>query len=78
MILADLKGPGLITYFYITDGSRGHFYPGLVLEVFWDEEMEPSIRVPLSDFFGAFESQTIDYQSLPMHINHFVTCATCP
>jgi len=74
-ILADLQGPGLITYFYITDSSRGHFHEGLVLKVFWDKEENPSIWVPLSDFFGAFESRAIDYQSLPMQINHY--CYMC-
>jgi hypothetical protein len=75
VVLADLRGPGLVTYFYITDDSGGRLYPGLVLRVFWDGETEPSIHCPLSDFFGAFETKTIDYQSLPMQINHF--CYMC-
>jgi Protein of unknown function (DUF2961) len=77
-LLADVKGPGKITYFYYTDDSHfdptagtGFMYPGLVLEVFWDNASEPSIRVPLWSFFGAFERRTVDYQSLPMQINHY-------
>jgi len=76
-VLADLGGPAKVTYFYITDDSfasptegTGALYPGLVLEVFWDDAAEPSIRVPLWAFFGAFERTAIDYQSLPMQINH--------
>jgi hypothetical protein len=34
-----------------------------VLKVFWDDEKEPSIHVPLADFFGAIGGKTIDYQS---------------
>jgi hypothetical protein len=74
-VLADLKGPGKVTYWYITDNSSGRFYAGLVLKVFWDGESEPSIAVPLSDFFGAMGGKTIDYQSAPMQINHF--CYMC-
>jgi Protein of unknown function (DUF2961) len=47
----------------------------LVLRVFWDDESEPSILAPLSDFFGAVGGKTIDYQSAPIQINHF--CYMC-
>ena len=30
VLLAQLQGPGKVTYFYITDDSQGKFYPGLV------------------------------------------------
>jgi len=69
-ILADLEGPGKVTYFYITDDTVGKWYPGLVLKVFWDDEKYPSIQVPLSDFFGAIGGKTIDYQSAFLQINH--------
>ncbi len=70
LVLADLAGPGKVTYLYITDDTQVRWYPGLVLKVFWDGETEPSIQVPLSDFFGAIGGKTIDFQSLPMQINH--------
>ncbi len=75
VLLADLQGPGKVTYFYITDDTQGKFFPGLVLKVLWDDETEPSILVPLSDFFGALHGRTIDYQSAPMQINH--ACFMC-
>ncbi len=75
ILLADLTGPGKVTYFYITDGTQGRWYAGLVLKVFWDEELQPSIQAPLSDFFGAIGGQTLDYQSVPMQINH--ACFMC-
>jgi hypothetical protein len=84
-LLADISGPGKVTYFYYTDDSHAHatdgtgfMYPGLVLEVFWDDAAEPSIRVPLWAFFGAFERKTIDYQSLPMQINHYCYMSYLP
>ena len=85
IVLADIGGPGKITYFYYTDDSHGHategtgfMYPGLVLEVFWDDAAEPSIRVPLWAFFGAFDRKTIEYQSLPMQINHYCYASYLP
>jgi hypothetical protein len=75
VVLAELRGPGKVTYWYITDNTRGKWYPGLVLRVFWDDETDPSINVPLADFFGAIAGRTIDYQSLPMQINHL--CYMC-
>jgi hypothetical protein len=74
-VLADLKGPGKVTYFYITDDTQVKWYPGLVLKVFWDDEAEPSIQAPLSDFFGAMAGQTIDYQSALLQVNH--ACYMC-
>jgi hypothetical protein len=69
-VLADLKGPAKVTYFYITDDTQDRLYPGLVLEMRWDDEAEPSVRAPLPDFFGAVGGKTIEYQSAAMAINH--------
>jgi len=76
--LANLKGPAKVTYFYITDSSGGKLYAGLVLKVFWDDESEPSIQSPLADFFGAMGGKTIDYQSVPVQINHFCYMSYLP
>jgi hypothetical protein len=73
--LADLEGPGKVTYWYITDNTQGQWYPGLVLKIFWDQETEPSIWTPLADFFGALGGKTVDYQSAPMQVNHL--CYMC-
>jgi hypothetical protein len=81
-VMADLNGPGKVTYLYFTDSGFGSIYEGIVLKVFWDNASEPSIRVPLSDFFGAlvseFSTKSIDYQSLPMQINHFCHMSYMP
>jgi hypothetical protein len=69
-VLADFKGSGKVTYFYITDDTVGNWYRGLVLKVYWDGETVPSIQVPLADFFGAIAGKSVDYQSAPMQINH--------
>ena len=68
----------LSTVQYITDDSlfhrtdtTGFAYPGLILRVYWDESDKPSINVPLWEFFGNFNRESIDYASLPMAVNHW-------
>lgn len=70
--LANLAGPGMVTYLYITDstGESGDLYSGLTLKVYWDDEKEPSVWVPLWDFFGALDRTPIDYQSALLQLNH--------
>ncbi len=76
--LANIEGAGKITYFYLTDDSHGELHPGLVLKVYWDDAKEPSINVPLWNFFGAFESKTIDFQSRFIQVNHMCYMSTLP
>ena len=75
LVLADVKGPGKITYFYITDDTGGNWYPGLVLKVYWDGETNPSIEAPLEDFFGAIGGRNTDFESAFFQINHY--CYMC-
>lgn len=77
MTLGELVGPGKVTYLYFTDDSHaypnegtGTTYQGLVLKIYWDDALTPSVQVPLWSFFGAFARKTIDYQSSVMQINH--------
>jgi hypothetical protein len=51
--LADLKGPGIIVQFWLTvDSPDPYFLRRLVLRMYWDDESNPSVEVPLGDFFG--------------------------
>lgn len=53
MVVADLKGPGVITHIHTT---RHHpealLSRGIVIEIYFDGEEEPAVRSPLADFFG--------------------------
>lgn len=55
LVLADVDGPGVIRHIWITVADRTAAGPfvlrDLVLRMFWDEEAEPSVEVPLGDFF---------------------------
>jgi hypothetical protein len=76
--LAKLNGPGLINHFYITDkpsdfnySKATNFAPGLILKIYWDNAVSPSVNVPLSDFFGAFTGKPIDYETFGIEVQHF-------
>lgn len=52
-VLLDLDGPGVIRRLWITVASRDPDYlRRIALEMYWDGEAEPSVAVPLGDFFG--------------------------
>src|SRR5690606_33855779 len=52
-VLADIEGPGVITRIWITINSPDpHFLRRIVLRMFWDDEVAPSVEVPVGDFFG--------------------------
>lgn len=48
VILMDVDGPGIIQHIWMVEGlSRAN-----VLRFYWDEESQPSIEVPVPDFFA--------------------------
>ncbi len=50
----NTKGPGVITRIWITIDSRDpHFLRRILLRMYWDDEDEPSVEVPVGDFFGS-------------------------
>lgn len=61
-LFADLQGPGIVTHFFCTIGNPNKRRPEcgigteefnvrkVVLNVYWDDETEPSIQAPLGDF----------------------------
>ncbi|GAA5144573.1 DUF2961 domain-containing protein [Pseudonocardia eucalypti] len=47
--LAEVAGPGVIQHIWLTTDRRN--LRGLVLRMYWDDSPEPSVAVPLGDFF---------------------------
>ncbi len=65
--LLDVTGPGCITHIWFTSHSiESNWLRKLVLKMYWDGETEPSVLVPVGDFFGIGHAQTTNYTSLPM------------
>lgn len=51
VVIADLKGPGIITMIHFAMPEKLKLDRSIVLRIFWDGEKSPSVEVPLVDFF---------------------------
>ncbi|MBI5094788.1 MAG: DUF2961 domain-containing protein [Candidatus Hydrogenedentes bacterium] len=70
LVLADLKGPGVINHFWNTIASSERGYSRLlVLRMYWDGETEPSVECPIGDFFGIGHGLDVPYDSEPMRVS---------
>ena len=65
--LLDVQGAGKITHVWMTSACRepDHLRKCL-LKMYWDGEEEPSVLVPLGDFFGVGHSTARTFFSLPL------------
>lgn len=51
--IAEMEGPGVITRIWITFKSHdSNFLRLILLRMYWDGEENPSVEVPVGDFFG--------------------------
>jgi hypothetical protein len=58
--LLNVQGSGCITHIWFTGASVEEDYlRKLLLKIYWDDESEPSVLVPMGDFFGIGHAQTI-------------------
>ena len=65
--LMDTEGPGRITHIWITvDPVR---YRDFILRMYWDGETEPSVEVPLGDFFCCGFTKPLNITSIPINVN---------
>src|SRR3954451_6279480 len=73
--MLDVPGAGVVTHIWMTVAAprtvrhprsqRPDLLRRLVLRAWWDGEDEPSIAVPLGDFFGVGHGRTTNFVSLP-------------
>ena len=64
VILADLKGPGTIRHFWLTLSSAPpEVFRSLTLDIFYEGMAEPSVSVPLLDFFGLPHGRRAEFYS---------------
>lgn len=65
VVLADLAGPGVVRHLWCTvPPGRPERLRALGLEVRYDGRAEPSIAVPLLDFFGLPHGRPVAYHSI--------------
>jgi hypothetical protein len=66
-VLLDVEGAGCVTHIWMTPASiEADYLRKLVLRMYWDGEPEPSVFVPLGDFFGMGHGETATFWSLPL------------
>lgn len=70
VVLADLAGPGTLRHIWMTlELWAPEVMRALRFEVFYDGMAEPSISVPLLDFFGLPHGRVAEYYSALISIN---------
>ena len=52
VVIADVKGPGVITMIHFALPDHGPLNRDVLLRMYWDGESSPSVDVPLVDFFA--------------------------
>lgn len=76
-VLADLKGPGIITHIWMTflgpephpwaqEGAANH--KEMILRIFWDGQEEPGVEAPVGDFFASGFGLRMEVKSLPVQV----------
>jgi len=63
--LANIEGPGAIQHIWMTPAGKWRY---TILRFYWDDEEEPSVEVPVGDFFAA-ASEYRQISSLAVCVN---------
>jgi len=70
--IADIEGPGIIRHIWCTVGQHtknGDFVlRNLIVRMYWDNEKEPSVEVPLGDFFCCGFGTKCEVNSIPITV----------
>jgi len=64
--LAEIDGSGAIQHIWMTPTGNWRFY---VIRFYWDDEKEPSVEVPVGDFFGMGWGEYSNLNSLAICVN---------
>lgn len=71
-VIAELDGPGKITHIWMTPNSMDIRIPrAFVLRAYWDGAQEPSVEVPLGDFFAVGNGMRATVNSLPVKVSSY-------
>ncbi len=64
--MAEIEGPGAIQHIWMTPTGNWKFS---IIRIYWDDEKEPSVEVPVGDFFGMGWNEYTHLNSLPIQVN---------
>ncbi|MBU5444528.1 glycoside hydrolase family 172 protein [Paenibacillus sp. MSJ-34] len=65
--MADVVGPGAIQHIWLT--CLPNVWRTLILRIYWDGEEQPSVEVPVGDFFCNGWCERSNVNSLPVAVN---------
>ena len=65
-VMAEIQGPGAIQQIWMTPAGNWRFS---ILRFYWDGEKEPSVEVPVGDFFACGWGKFAQVSSLPVCVN---------
>lgn len=66
LTIAEIQGSGAIQHIWMTPTGNWRFS---ILRFYWDDEKEPSVEVPVGDFFGMGWGVFAPLNSLPVTVN---------
>src|SRR5512136_3293143 len=53
IVLADMRGPGVVTHLWVTIAANEYGWPRLLrLRIYYDGNATPSVDAPIGDFFA--------------------------
>ncbi|MGE5520163.1 MAG: DUF2961 domain-containing protein, partial [Candidatus Dadabacteria bacterium] len=64
--IADINGPGAVQHIWMTPTGNWRYS---ILRFYWDNETEPSVEVPVGDFFGMGWGEYAHINSLAITVN---------
>ncbi|MBS1790238.1 MAG: DUF2961 domain-containing protein [Acidobacteria bacterium] len=64
--MAEITGSGAVQHIWMTPTGNWRYS---IFRIYWDDETEPSIEVPVGDFFGQGWGEYAPLASLPMAVN---------
>jgi hypothetical protein len=68
-VIADVKGAGCIRHIWCTmfnPSGEEDYLRKVLIKMYWDGETEPSVEVPIGDFFGMGHAKSKEFWSLPL------------
>ncbi|WP_048603244.1 glycoside hydrolase family 172 protein [Enterococcus massiliensis] len=71
--LGKIDGAGVVAHIWMTmapleEVKEEFLYRKIVIRMFWDNEEQPSVEVPIGDFFGIGHGITKNYSSAPLQM----------
>jgi hypothetical protein len=64
--ICNIEGAGIIKHVWMTlTSSDPHYLRKIVIRIWWDDEFEPSVEVPIGDFFGIGHGKAVNFWSMP-------------